>query len=714
MVFCTIVNRAGIVMNLMNHRIISALAIVLTSAGVSANLRPWYDVSQDTIIPVTEYATTAKSRWYTDCWASSITTVNGSTYFAYVDPDRHIQVGQMTDGSVTVSEVESGYTTADDGHNEACVAVDKDGYIHIIGDMHNNTLRYWRSNEPGSVTAGFTRYFGAIAGTFSYYTFRKDGNNELYMYSRSGTRNSWFTVGGRGVGLYHYDTVSRTWTPLGAIPPGCTYPVIFWEDSGHGGTDDNYQMYKADVRFDAANRLHFTVTVCRDFLPNTHTHAVYACSDDGGVTFKRADGTVLDLPMRIDAGPGQADVIDGSDDGSKGMGEHAGIFLDDRNYPGVYYSIEGKTWYRYWDGSAWQPRIELNGSQWGRAFALSDPWGTQTLVHGSTWKRFEDFGVAPVTFAAGASVYRWDLEALRDYDTYRGISWNSSTGEWKIIRFDINNPTTEGLIARPLTSSRIDLNWPAEPGATGYNLKRSTNRGGPYTTIASGLTATSYSNTGLAASTAYYYTVSAVIGGIEGPDRPQVTASTYLYNLAWNKNASASSQSGTLSPNNAVDADMQTRWSSAYSDSQWIRVDLGGVYTIGSVRLRWEAAYGKAYQVQVSTNGSSWTGVYSTNTGTGGVDEIRFDPAYARYVRMLGIERGTGYGYSLYEFEVYKSVSIADFEPDGDVDIADFSTLAIDWLKTGSLVSDISGPAGTPDSVVDIYDLMEFANFWLE
>jgi hypothetical protein len=97
-----------------------------------------------------------------------------------------------------------------------------------------------------------------------------------------------------------------------------------------------------------------------------------------------------------------------------------------------------------------------------------------------------------------------------------------------------------------------------------------------------------------------------------------------------------------------------------------------------------------------------------------GVEHIKFDPTYARYVQMVGIERGTPYGYSLYELEVYKAVRAADFDENGDVDMVDFSILAIDWLKTGSLVSDISGPAGTPDSVVDIYDLMEFANFWLE
>ncbi|OGZ12229.1 MAG: hypothetical protein A2942_03895 [Candidatus Lloydbacteria bacterium RIFCSPLOWO2_01_FULL_50_20] len=54
------------------------------------------------------------------------------------------------------------------------------------------------------------------------------------------------------------------------------------------------------------------------------------------------------------------------------------------------------------------------------------------------------------------------------------------------------------------------LNWTASTGALSYTVKRSTTSGGPYTTIVSGFTSTSYSNTGLANGTTYYYVVSAV------------------------------------------------------------------------------------------------------------------------------------------------------------------------------------------------------------
>ncbi|GAA5193439.1 hypothetical protein GCM10023322_55460 [Rugosimonospora acidiphila] len=106
---------------------------------------------------------------------------------------------------------------------------------------------------------------------------------------------------------------------------------------------------------------------------------------------------------------------------------------------------------------------------------------------------------------------------------------------------------------------------------------------------------------------------------------------------------------------NAVDGNTSTRWSSAYSDPQWIAVDLGSAQTVGAVTLRWEVAYGRSYEIQTSNDGHTWTDRYSTTSGAGGTENISFTPVSARYVRMYGTARATIYGYSLWEFEVYSS-----------------------------------------------------------
>ncbi len=123
--------------------------------------------------------------------------------------------------------------------------------------------------------------------------------------------------------------------------------------------------------------------------------------------------------------------------------------------------------------------------------------------------------------------------------------------------------------------------------------------------------------------------------------------------LSQGKTATASSTENVAFPTSAaVDGDPGTRWSSAFSDPQWIQVDLGAAASISQVRLSWEAAYATAFQVQVSADGTSWTTVHSTTAGTGG-DQTLNVSGNGRFVRVHGTQRATQYGYSLWEFQVY-------------------------------------------------------------
>lgn len=106
-------------------------------------------------------------------------------------------------------------------------------------------------------------------------------------------------------------------------------------------------------------------------------------------------------------------------------------------------------------------------------------------------------------------------------------------------------------------------------------------------------------------------------------------------------------------PENAVDGDSNTRWSSEFSDPQWIAVDLGEPVRISRVELAWEAACARAYAIQVSLDGKTWQDVYKTDAGKGGLEVVRFPPVEARWVRMSGTQRATPYGYSLWEFRVF-------------------------------------------------------------
>ncbi len=101
----------------------------------------------------------------------------------------------------------------------------------------------------------------------------------------------------------------------------------------------------------------------------------------------------------------------------------------------------------------------------------------------------------------------------------------------------------------------------------------------------------------------------------------------------------------------ATDGNAGTRWASAPSaQPEWIYVDLGATRTFNRVVLTWDPAFGRSYAIQTSGDGTTWTGVYSTTTGDGGVDVINVT-ASARYVRMLGQVGELGL-FSLWEFEI--------------------------------------------------------------
>jgi F5/8 type C domain len=103
----------------------------------------------------------------------------------------------------------------------------------------------------------------------------------------------------------------------------------------------------------------------------------------------------------------------------------------------------------------------------------------------------------------------------------------------------------------------------------------------------------------------------------------------------------------------AVDGDPTTRWGSQYADPQWIQLDLGATHQITGVRLVWETAYATAYSIQVSPDGTTWTSIWSTTTGTGGAQVITGLSGSGRCLRIYGTARGTSYGYSLWGLNVY-------------------------------------------------------------
>ncbi len=85
-------------------------------------------------------------------------------------------------------------------------------------------------------------------------------------------------------------------------------------------------------------------------------------------------------------------------------------------------------------------------------------------------------------------------------------------------------PAAPATLTAAAGNASVSLSWAASSGATSYTVKRATTSGGPYTSIATGITATSYTNTGLNNGTTYYYVVSASNAAGESTNSPQASA----------------------------------------------------------------------------------------------------------------------------------------------------------------------------------------------
>jgi chitodextrinase len=155
--------------------------------------------------------------------------------------------------------------------------------------------------------------------------------------------------------------------------------------------------------------------------------------------------------------------------------------------------------------------------------------------------------------------------------------------------------------------------------------------------------------------------------------------------LSRGKPTSASStESSAHSSDRAVDGNTTTRWASVEgSDPQWITVDLGSVNSISRVKLVWEAAYGKAYRLEVSGDGTAWTTLKSVTGENGGTDDHTGLTGTGRYLRLYGTQRGTSYGYSLWELEVYGAGSTDTTAPSVPGNLRSTgvtsSTIALAW-----------------------------------
>ena len=244
-------------------------------------------------------------------------------------------------------------------------------------------------------------------------------------------------------------------------------------------------------------------------------------------------------------------------------------------------------------------------------------------------------------------------------------------------------PTSPVDVIATAGNSRAFLNWPPSAGASGYNVKRSTVSGGPYALVATNLSSATYTDSAIANGTTYYYVISALNAVGESTNSSQVYAMPgTLSRKTW---VASSSTTGSDQPDNALDGDLSTRWSTGTSQAngQWFQIDMGSVNVFNKLVLNSANSpndYPRGYQVLISNDGVNWTGPVATGTGTAGTTTISFATQAAQYIRIIQTGSVGGTFWSIHEFNAFGA---APFVPTG-LTAATVASGQVDLSWTGS------------------------------
>lgn len=163
-----------------------------------------------------------------------------------------------------------------DAHNSISIMVDGKGFLHMAWGLHNNPLQYVRGMAPLSLTMGEKRSMtGSMEKSVTYPEFYQLKNgNILFLYRDGGSGNG-------NIVLNVYDIATQKWKQL-------QRNLV----DGEGSRNAYWQACT-----DANGTLHLS-WAWRETPDVASNHDLcYARSDDGGVTWKRSNGTMYQLPI---------------------------------------------------------------------------------------------------------------------------------------------------------------------------------------------------------------------------------------------------------------------------------------------------------------------------------------------------------------------------------------------------------------------------------
>ncbi len=271
-----------------------------------------------------------------------------------------------------------------------------------------------------------------------------------------------------------------------------------------------------------------------------------------------------------------------------------------------------------------------------------------------------DVGVAGARTTLDGVPVRYDTDPQRDVALTGSASGAEGSDPASAVDGDPTTAwTTDGSVDRVLdvdlgsvrVVSELTLDWTHRPGA---GVRVETSPDGSTWSTAVDADGTHASGT-FAVVPRDARHVRVTVAASDAVEQSLAALEVRSRDLARGAPASASSTANDVNVvAHLTDDSRWTRWESVSRDPQWVQVDLGSVQPLGSVVLRWEAAAGKAFDIEVSDDGSSWRTVAREDDGPGGTQTLVLDEGTeGRYVRVAATQRLTKWAYSLHALEVY-------------------------------------------------------------
>ncbi len=249
-----------------------------------------------------------------------------------------------------------------------------------------------------------------------------------------------------------------------------------------------------------------------------------------------------------------------------------------------------------------------------------------------------------------------------------------SLGATKWMQVDLGSTqTVNRFVVQHAGAGGEDAGW----NTRDFNIQTSTN-GTSWTTAATVTANTANTTThNITAVQARYLRLNVTAGGTTGNGAARIyefeaygTTAPPTGNLALNKTATADSSCGTTegpakAVNGSVSGGNADKWCSLGA-TKWLQVDLGSAQTVAQFVVRHAGAGGentawntRDFNIQTSTNGTSWTTAATVTANTASVTTHNITATSARYIRLnVTTPASDGNGAArIYEFEAYGSTT---------------------------------------------------------